>query len=300
VKAAAVIVTCNRLGLLKQNLAAVRAQTRCPDEIIVVNNGSTDGTAEWLAAERGLTVVTQANSGSSGGQLTGIKTAWERGHDWIWCMDDDTIPSPTALEKMLASPLARKETTGFLCSVVRWKDGSIHLMNPPDLDRNYVKMMDLLPLGALKARTASFVSILVHRRAVAAKGLPLRDMFLWFDDAEYSLRITRSFDCYQILDSVVEHRTEVNSFVDFENMAGTPKGKLRYGLRNFIFLRKWQAPSATVGWARAIKSALRMQLRICRQFSVGDYWELSTAAWSGIFFSPKIEFPGDARVASPK
>ncbi len=298
-KAAAIIVTCNRLSLLKENIAALHAQTRAADEIIVVNNGSTDGTDEWLKTQQDLTLVTQPNGGSSGGQLTGIKTAYQRGHDWLWCMDDDTIPSPTALERLLASPVAQKQTTGFLCSVVRWKDGSIHQMNSPDLDRKYVTMMDLLPKNALKVRTASFVSMLLHRRAVAAKGLPLREMFLWFDDAEYSARISSSFDCYQILDSVVEHRTEINSGVDFDNMRGLAVGKLRYGLRNFIFLRKWQAPSKITGLLRAIKSTLRMQMRIRRQFSGADRWTLTQAAWQGVFFAPSIERVDDFQPSTP-
>ncbi len=293
-KVAAVVVTRNRLELLKLAVAALRVQTRPADEIIIIDNASDDGTGAWLAQQKDLVVVPQPNLGGAGGFSEGIKRAYQRGHDWLWCMDDDTIPSPTALERLLASPLANRETTGFLCSVARWKDGSVHLMNAPDLDRKYTTMMELLPQGALKVRTGSFVSIMLHRRAVAARGLPLREMFLWFDDAEYSARISSSFDCYQILDSVVEHRTEINSGVDFDNMGKLAIGKLRYGLRNFIFLRKWQAPSATVGLARAVKSAVKMQLRARRQFSLPDQFQVAKAIWSGVFFNARIEYPDGA------
>jgi rhamnopyranosyl-N-acetylglucosaminyl-diphospho-decaprenol beta-1,3/1,4-galactofuranosyltransferase len=56
---AAAIVTHNRLELLKLSVRSLRTQARKPDEIIIVNNGSTDGTAEWLAEQEGLFVVTQ-------------------------------------------------------------------------------------------------------------------------------------------------------------------------------------------------------------------------------------------------
>ena len=52
---AAIVVTFNRLALLQECVAALRSQTRRPDEIILINNGSTDGTAKWLAEQSDLT-----------------------------------------------------------------------------------------------------------------------------------------------------------------------------------------------------------------------------------------------------
>jgi len=54
-KIAAVVVTYNRLELLKQCIDSIKNQTRKPDEIIVVNNSSTDGTLEWLNPNKDLT-----------------------------------------------------------------------------------------------------------------------------------------------------------------------------------------------------------------------------------------------------
>jgi GT2 family glycosyltransferase len=44
-KVAAVVVTYNRRDLLLESLAAVLAQSRAPDSVIVVDNASEDGTA---------------------------------------------------------------------------------------------------------------------------------------------------------------------------------------------------------------------------------------------------------------
>jgi hypothetical protein len=116
-------------------------------------------------------------------------------------------------------------------------------------------------------------------------------MFLWYDDAEYSRRIANKFPSYQVLTSEVEHCTKTNYWVDFDHMAGLPPVPLGYGLRNFIFLRKWEAPSKWSGWFRCVKSAMKMQWRVCGQFSGAERWRLSRAVWSGIFFNPKIEMP---------
>ena len=98
-KVIAVVVTYNRSQLLKRNIACLRKNS--PHAIIVVNNGSTDDTGEWLAEQTDLIVITQANVGGSGGFYTGIQQAMERGADWIWCMDDDVFPRPDCLSNLL-------------------------------------------------------------------------------------------------------------------------------------------------------------------------------------------------------
>ena len=96
---AAIVVTFNRFELLKKTLERLRAITRV-DKIIVINNGSTDGTTEWLRLQTDLHVVHQENVGGSGGFYTGIRLAHEEGFDWLWCMDDDVFPEDECLEKL--------------------------------------------------------------------------------------------------------------------------------------------------------------------------------------------------------
>ena len=87
----AVVVTYNRMELLKRNIRCLQ-QNKPISSIVIVNNGSTDGTTEWLAAQEGLTVINQTNVGGAGGFYTGIQYAYQAGADWIWCMDDDVFP----------------------------------------------------------------------------------------------------------------------------------------------------------------------------------------------------------------
>ena len=71
----AVVVTFNRKELLKKNIEALRRQKELTT-ILVVNNGSTDGTAEWLDSQSDLLVIHQSNVGGSGGFYTGIDAAY--------------------------------------------------------------------------------------------------------------------------------------------------------------------------------------------------------------------------------
>ena len=56
-KAIAIVVTYNRVNLLKECITALRNQTHKPDAILVINNGSTDDTAQWLQTQKDLLVI---------------------------------------------------------------------------------------------------------------------------------------------------------------------------------------------------------------------------------------------------
>ncbi len=68
-KLSVIIPTLNRRKLLAETLVTIFAQTLPPQEVIVVDNGSRDGTVEWLEAEYGDMVICIENS--SGNQTPG-------------------------------------------------------------------------------------------------------------------------------------------------------------------------------------------------------------------------------------
>ncbi|NCC36904.1 MAG: glycosyltransferase family 2 protein [Chloroflexia bacterium] len=91
-----VIPTYNRLARLKDVLAALEHQTYPLDaaEVIVVSDGSTDGTHEYLSdlqSPLNLRFVTQTNAGPAVARNTGINTAQG---NYILFIDDDVVPTP--------------------------------------------------------------------------------------------------------------------------------------------------------------------------------------------------------------
>ena len=92
-----IIPTYNRKNLLKRALHSVSSQTFVPQEIIVVDDGSSDGTKDWVL-ERFPYVryIYQDNSGVSSARNAGIKEA--KGL-WIAFLDSDDEWMPDKLEK---------------------------------------------------------------------------------------------------------------------------------------------------------------------------------------------------------
>ena len=100
----AVVVTYNRKNLLRACLNSLLNQTRTLDQILVVDNCSTDGTRDLVAAEYSALPVLplSANLGGAGGFHAGMKWAYEHGFDWIWVMDDDVRMMPYTLERLMS------------------------------------------------------------------------------------------------------------------------------------------------------------------------------------------------------
>jgi glycosyltransferase involved in cell wall biosynthesis len=90
-----VIPTYNRLDMLLRVLGALEAQVAAPSfEVIVINDGSSDGTAEALEGRKGITFRTQPNGGPGRARNHGVSLASGR---FVVFIGDDTVPEPRFL-----------------------------------------------------------------------------------------------------------------------------------------------------------------------------------------------------------
>lgn len=184
-KVIAVVVTFNRMQLLKECINALRNQTRKPDAILVINNGSTDTTEEWLTTQKDVTFITQKNVGSGGGFNTGITWAYQNKYSWIWCMDDDGYPKEDALEKILAA-----QTTQLCllnCAVINKEDKKTFVWKT----KNYATIHEV-DNNLIEGVGHPFNGTLIHRNIVERVGVPKPSLFLWGDESEYICRITKT------------------------------------------------------------------------------------------------------------
>jgi rhamnopyranosyl-N-acetylglucosaminyl-diphospho-decaprenol beta-1,3/1,4-galactofuranosyltransferase len=233
---AAVVVAYDRRDLLVEALDALAAQTRPLDAVVVVDNASHDDSAV-VAAEHpvGADVLElPRNTGGAGGFAVGIAHAVEGLHaDLVWLMDDDTIPTPTALAELLAARDAYPGPVALLGSRVVWHDGRDHPMNTPRQrpGASGEQIARAREAGAVTVRSSSFVSMLVDARAIRHHGLPVADYFIWNDDFEYSARLLRRGTGLHVPASVVEHRTKKFGATDAD-----PGERFYYEVRNKLWM----------------------------------------------------------------
>lgn len=233
----AVVVTYNRMELLRSCLAALQRQTYPVKEIIVVNNASTDETKEMLANDYpDITVENlEVNSGGAGGFHHGIKIAMQKGSAWLWLMDDDSVATENALEQLINKSGRQEdgESPAILASKVVWTDGDLHPMNKPVLKLDDQDLLfECAARSLLPIRCASFVSVLIRSEMVQKYGLPFADYFIWNDDVEYTARILRENTGWWVPSSLVVHQT-VDKVVKAEDVR---IGRYYYSIRNRLWM----------------------------------------------------------------
>ncbi len=302
-KVCAVIVTYNRLDLLKGAIQSLLNQTYQPD-ILVINNNSTDGTKEYLESIDNIHVITQDNVGGAGGFFTGINYAVENGYDFSWVMDDDIVADKDALKNLIDSYrmlVAKGEKIGFLCSTVTSADG--YMVNNPSIDdvklnqTYHVSWNRFLKDGVIAVKSATFVSVLIPCAVSIELGLPIRELFIWGDDTEYTTRISRKYDCFLVGKSEIQHLRVGNKPIRLIDLEDKNRIKMQfYSLRNEVYLhRKGYYDSKhkiifllwhLVTFGRLLKSGSFFKMKI-----------FFSGIIKGIGFNPKIQYPKSMHIS---
>lgn len=276
-KILAAILTHNRCDLLGRCLDHVEAQTRAPDDILVVNNASTDRTLEMLQA-RGTQFVTQENVGSAGGWHRAIQAALDGGFDAVWLMDDDGFPDAGALKIL---ELALTDDVACASSVVVKEDSPTQFVFPfPVLDAAGFPVLFRSPrkyhVLAQLARTAShgtypfahlFNGALVSAKAVRRVGNVDRGFFIFGDEVDYFFRLRRVGKVLSVLSAVHYHP-------DVSQRPYTP-AKVYYYLKNTLILNRryfnwtWLRHSLALV-AVLVRTAQRNGWRVALSYVVGS------------------------------
>jgi len=235
-KICAVVVTCNRKELLGECLTALLNQTRPLDEVIVIDNASTDGTDRCLREKfPNITHIRlPENIGGAGGWHEGMKLAYDKGYDWIWLMDDDAMPLNDALQKLLtAMEQLPADKIGALLSNVVW--------SREEVDHTISK-------GNFEVDVGVFPGWLAPRKAIERVGLCRKDFFIYWEDIEYSGRLRNNgFSLYRVSSSYVIHKDwlaqpqkSINILLRRVSSPIYPNWKSYYLYRNQILMYKSQ------------------------------------------------------------
>lgn len=271
-QACAVVVTYNRKELLAECLNALLNQTQPLDEIILVDNASTDGTTEFLQKKGYLnnSKVTYKrlleNTGGAGGFHEGMKMGYEKGYDWLWLMDDDSIPHLDAFGNLIKYKPSQNNSIYALTSAVLYPDGEICTVNGFFDFKNFfwqpAKIQDYLEKEYFEVDTATFVGFLIRRQTIENLGYPIKEFFIRYDDTEYCLRIRKNggkiivVPKSQIVHRIEKPSSQKISFGEFFSW------KEYYDLRNKLHTyREYKHPRFLLYmkvFSRLVKSQIRI------------------------------------------
>jgi GT2 family glycosyltransferase len=232
-KVAAIVVTYNRLELLKKVIDGIKKQSRLPNKIFVVNNDSSDGTIEWLIAQNDLHVITQRNTGSSGGQNSGFKAAFNEGYDWIWTMDDDVVPYSDCLENLMDN----LENNTIRVPLRFTPDGKIffndtityNFKNP--FKSVWSRLLSEKDLNGqiICVEGVTFEGPLIHRSIIEKIGFPDKNIFIFADDTEFFIRAKRAG-----ANIIINQKAKLDRLLEPIEDLSRYKWKHYYMIRNII------------------------------------------------------------------
>lgn len=288
---AAVVVTYNRKELLQQNIECLLNQTFLCD-IYIIDNASTDGTGDIVLShtdERIRYVNTGANLGGAGGFEFGVKRAVEDSYDYVWIMDDDTLPDPDALAKLFEADKKLNGNWGWLSSVAYWTDGSICRMNIQK--RNIFKHIGAKEYNSdiAQIKMCSFVSLLVKSSVIKELGLPIGEYFIWTDDYEFTGRISREYPCYMVPGSTVVHAMKTHIRVNFAQDSPDRINRYHYIYRNDVHCYRRYGLS---GWVYLFSKNMYTTIDVLIHSKSLKFQKIKVL-WQGfiegIFFKPHIK-----------
>ncbi len=250
----AVVVTFNRRSLLEKCIARLRDE-KLLGGIVVVDNGSTDGTSEWLHEQDGLSIIRQSNTGGSGGFHTGILKAIKMEADWIWCMDDDVFPDPDCLTQMLK--YANVPNIGILCPR-RIQNGKIFVNECKRI--NLFNPFTSLHQGRLKGTEEKPVDIegmvfegpLINRRTTDLIGLPNADLFIFYDDTDYSYRTTLQGLRVLYIPNAIMRKEKFFTHETWTEKQMKKQWKRRYQVRNMAYFNHHYGKNFSVRYLRPL------------------------------------------------
>lgn len=194
-----VIVTYNRIEKLKKALQAYEKLTMKPACFVVVDNGSDDGTAEYLCdweqkedSFRKIIISLGKNTGGSGGFYEGIKNGCQSGCSWIWVADDDAYPMEDAFEKLTEY---MNDDYVAVCAAIESLDGidtwHRRRMNKGAFLIREERISETEYNSCFDMQLFSYVGTMLSVKALEMAGLPEKEFFINYDDTEHSIRMSK-------------------------------------------------------------------------------------------------------------
>lgn len=294
-RVATIVVTHNRKKLLRECIEALLKQSYKHQDILIIDNASTDGTEEAIAKyidnKRVFYFNTSKNIGGAGGFNYGMREALKRKYNYAWLMDDDSIAkNHNALSSLVKKATFLRGKFSFLSSLVKWTDGKLCKLNMQTLNENWSNSYKYAAKNLLPAKNASFVGFFANMSVVKKAGLPIKEFFIYRDDSEYSLRLEKFAPSYIDLDSILIHKTISNGGPSAADCDVSKIKRIFYHYRNGEYIKRKYVPFRD-HFQYQYLYFLNMLSILCfaKNHRIKRMWYYTKGKIAGRFFNPKIE-----------
>lgn len=225
-----ILLTCyNHVKYLPVALESIRAQTFTDYEVVALDDGSTDGTREWLAAQTGIKVVfNEENLGTYGTLNKGLDMATG---EYVAVFNDDDVWMPTKLEKQVAL-LDANPKVGLVHTEGEFIDGEGKVFEGEPLGFKFPRfetgdiLLDLVYENKIIASAALF------RKSIADELGGFNEFYFGSGDWEMWFRIAERYDVGCVNEKLSQYRVH----------GANASHKLEKIWRDDARLRDWMIP----------------------------------------------------------
>ncbi|HHS96957.1 MAG TPA: glycosyltransferase family 2 protein [Chloroflexi bacterium] len=282
-----VILNWNGLEDTAACLASLAAVDYPALEVVVVDNGSTDGSPTILQQRfPGLILLeTGENLGYAGGNNVGLRYALERGAEYVLLLNNDTEVAPDFLRRMVevaeadervgaVGPMiyyhSRPDVIWSAGGAIDWRRGRTRMVGVDEPDRGQF---------GTAPREVDFVTgcaMLVRREATERAGLLDERFFLYYEEVEWCVRIRRAgFRILHVPTARVWHK------IPFDGREASPMVHYYMTRNRLLFLKLTGA-----GWLAWTHTLLMEYVRRFLSWSIRPKWwgkqAQRRALWQGV------------------
>ncbi len=289
-------------------LKRLGAQTRRPEQILIINNSTADDAllpaARELAAELfepGTLHILQmeSNLGNAGGCAHGIEHAFaELKADFVWVLDDDSWPRPHSLANLLAVEV---DDMTVRMSMVIDPTKADELSWPLTIvtgneQRPWLSVLTRaeLPAGNIIPSRAGWLGALYPREAWRRAGVPTAELFIRGEDEEYPWKVREAgFSFITVADSPLEHPSSTIPLIcyrvgkhSFFYEPGLPESRQYYKVRNWAWLQRLKHPKSPLHRLAACGFYILLYVRAMLQtdeVTIGKLYTLFRALHNGFY-----------------
>jgi len=208
----AVVLTWNGYGDTVRCIESLKKVTYPSLDIVLVDNGSTDGSPEILSGKFPDIPLLKlpSNKGYGAGNNAGIRFATGKGYNYILILNNDVVVDPEFLEPMVQAMQTQPSVGVVTCK-------AFFQSNPTRIYTTAGRFSKARCSGIPRSKSrvdedgdASYISgciMLVNRKVFDIAGLFDESFFMYFDDVEFSRRILPRFRIYYVAQGKVYHKS---------------------------------------------------------------------------------------------